>query len=167
MPGDDTAAQNAGSVAFRELPFGTFCDAGDLASCPCGVPGSLDTGCELPQQTGGVGLDVVARETWPRNRMTLAGSGFPDGSVPAVVMRASSRLSGPSILGDGLSCLTAPLVRVSATSAVGGSSRHTLGHSPSSGAGAFHYQLWFRTTPLSFCDPASAFSLSNGRSVTW
>jgi len=32
-----------------------------------------------------------------------------------------------------------------------------------------HYaaQLWFRNTPIMFCDPAAAFNLSNGKVLAW
>jgi hypothetical protein len=30
-----------------------------------------------------------------------------------------------------------------------------------------YYQLWYRSTPSSFCDPAAAFNTSNVLSLTW
>ena len=57
----------------------SFCDDADgsLAACPCGNPGAPDAGCDLPQSTGGVRLDVLAQDTGPANRVTLQGVGFP------------------------------------------------------------------------------------------
>jgi hypothetical protein len=71
------------------------------------------------------------------------------------------------VFGDGLRCIGAPLVRLAATLASGGVSTHAFGHGPSAGAGTFYYQLWFRSTPLSYCDATSAFNLSSGVTLTW
>jgi hypothetical protein len=42
-----------------------------------------------------------------------------------------------------------------------------FGHSAVAGPGTFYYQLWFRDTPSSFCNPSTAFNLSNGRTLSW
>jgi len=44
---------------------------------------------------------------------------------------------------------------------------HTHGHGAGAGSGTFYYQLWFRNTPIMFCDPVAAFNLSNGRALSW
>jgi hypothetical protein len=150
-------------------PTPHFCDASDgaLASCPCSNPGAPTSGCDLAQGTGGVALRVLAQQTAPQNRATLEGAGFPVSSAPtAVVIRSQSRLAAPVVFGDGLRCLGAPVVRLAASFASGGTSLHAFGHSPMSGAGSFHYQLWFRNAPPSFCTP-DAFNLSNGRTLEW
>jgi hypothetical protein len=149
----------------------TFCDASDgaLASCPCANPGSPDTGCDIQQGTGGVELCLVAQETSPANRVTFHGTGFPAASTPAgIVIRASSLdPAGPVVFGDGLRCIGVPLVRLGAAFASGGVSQHVFGHGVMAGSGPFYYQLWFRNTPVMFCDPVAAFNLSNGRSLIW
>jgi len=147
-----------------------FCDGSDdsLASCPCGG-GAPDTGCEIAQGTGGVGLTVFAQETSPLNRATAVGTGFPSMGSPAAIVIRSSGLdpASPVVFGDGLRCVSVPLVRLGATQAAGGTSIHTFGHGSMAGSGSFAYQLWFRNTPISFCDPVAAFNLSNGRLLTW
>jgi len=152
-------------------PFPSFCDAADgsLASCPCANPGAPNTGCDIQQGTGGVRLDVVQQQTSPQNRATIQGVGFPPTSTPtAIVIRASTLDNGtPVIFGDGLRCVGVPLVRLAATFAGSGQSVHTFGHGSMAGAGTFHYQLWFRNTPVMFCDPNAAFNLSNGRTLNW
>jgi hypothetical protein len=166
----------AGNVTVTETdevtlidPFPRFCDASDgsLAACPCANPGAPDAGCDLPQATGGVSLAVLAQTTSP-NGATLAGSGFSTmGSPTAIVLRAPA-LDGaaPVVFGDGLRCVAAVgLVRLAATTAAGGTSQHAFGHG--AGPGSFYYQLWLRSTPSTFCDPAAAFNLSNGRRITW
>jgi FG-GAP repeat len=151
--------------------FPSFCDASDgaLASCPCGNAGDPDSGCDLPQGTGGVRLDVLAQRFLPLNRATLGGTGFPPGGVPTVVAVRAAALdtASPVVFGDGLRCVGVPLLRLGATFATAGSSVTPIGHAAMAGAGTFYYQLWFRSVPIMFCDPSAAFNLSNGRSLSW
>ena len=51
------------------------------------------------------------------------------------------------------------------TFAVGGQSSHAVNHG--AGPGTFSYQVWYRSLPMSFCDPAAGFNLSNGYDLTW
>jgi hypothetical protein len=44
---------------------------------------------------------------------------------------------------------------------------NTFGHGAMAGTGTFFYQLWFRSTPTSYCDPTAAFNLSNGTFLDW
>jgi hypothetical protein len=147
-----------------------FCDASDssLLVCPCSNPGDPDTGCDVPQGTGGVGLTVVAQVGAPANRATLAGFGYPPAAAPGVVLLRASALdpAAPVVFGDGLRCIGTPLVRLAGTVAAGGFSTHAFGHGAMSGSGTFHYQLWFRSTPAAYCTP-DAFNLSNGRTLLW
>jgi len=148
----------------------TFCDSfdGSLASCPCGNAGSPESGCDLPQATGGVQLTVAAKTTAPLNRATLLGCGFPSmGSPTAIVIRAPTLEAAPVVFGDGVRCVGVPLVRLTPVFASGGASMHVVGHGAMAGLGSFHYQVWFRSTPKSFCDADAAFNLSNGVSLTW
>ena len=155
-----------------EKVFTSFCDATDgaLLSCPCANPGLPDTGCDAPigpalggGLTGGVRLDV-AGQSFPPNRATLTGSGYA-GAPAAVVIRAPAlNPSGPLVFGDGLRCVALPVVRLGAAVSSGGLSTHVFGHG--AGPGAFYYQLWYRSTPASYCSP-DAFNLSNGRQLVW
>ena len=149
---------------------GSFCDGSDasLAACPCGNAGLGGTGCDNAQGTGGVGLSVVAQTTGP-NGSTLRGTGFPAMSSPTVIaLRSSVLLTTPLAFGDGVLCLGAsPLVRLAATTASGGTSTHSFGHGAQAGPGDFFYQLWYRNTPSTFCDPAAAFNLSSGVELVW
>jgi hypothetical protein len=87
-------------------------------------------------------------------------------SSPAVVVIRSPSAVGPVALGDGLRCIaTTGLVRLGSQLASGGASDQTIGHG--AGAGTFRYQLWFRSVPSTFCNPAAAFNLSNALQVTW
>jgi len=148
----------------------SFCDNSDgsLGSCPCVNPGNPDTGCDIQQGTGGVRLDLVSQFVGLQNRATLSGTGFPGGTTPtALVIRgASLDPAAPVVFGDGLRCVSVPVVRLAATFASGGSSTHSFGHSGAVGSGTFMYQVWFRNTPAGFCTP-DAFNLSSGRSIDW
>ena len=167
---DDHSGLTEAGSAFAFLPGGEFfCDASDgsLASCPCANPGAPNTGCDLPQGTGGVELRVCAQETSPNRAATLVGNGFPAAAAPTVALiRSTTREAAPVVFGDGLRCLGVPLVRVDTASAANGSSVHELTHGSMAGAGAFHYQLWFRSTPAMYCTP-DAFNLSGGRTLVW
>jgi len=157
--------------AWVPMTSASFCDASDnaLDTCPCTNPGAAETGCDIQQSTGGVGLSMVSRETSPLNRVTWSGTGFPAASTPtSIVIRATDLDTGsPTVFGDGLRCIGTPLVRLAATFAAAGGVTHTHGHGAGAGSGTFYYQLWFRNTPVMFCDPAAAFNLSNGRTLTW
>jgi hypothetical protein len=163
----DTVTMTAGGP--DPVPSGCDSSDGSLASCPCANPGNPDTGCDIQQGTGGVKLDVVQQQTSPQNRVTLSGDGFPATSTPTSIVIRSATIDGgaPVVFGDGLRCVGPAVVRLAATFAGGGQSTHTFGHGAMAGAGVHHYQLWFRNTPIMFCDPAAAFNLSNTRSMTW
>jgi len=152
-------------------PYNSFCDDldGSLASCPCSNPGSLHTGCDIKQATGGVSLSTLSQQTSPQNRVTWRGTGFPTTGTPAAILIRATGLdpAGPQIFGDGLTCIGPPLVCLGAAFAIGGTSIHTHGHGASVGSGQFYYQLWFRNQPAMYCDPTAAFNLSNGRILTW
>jgi len=165
--------QDGNTGSSGELCFtagvASFCDASDgsLTSCPCGNAGAPDTGCDLQQGTGGVRLDVIAQQTSPQNRTTVQGMGFPGAFTPtAIAIRGTSLEPAAVVFGDGLRCVSAPVVRLGAAFALGGTSEHTFGHGVGAGSGTFFYQLWFRNTPAMFCTP-DAFNLSNGRTLTW
>ena len=149
----------------------SFCDGwdGSLASCPCSNPGNPDTGCDISQSTGGMRLDVIGQESGALNRATLMGSGYPATTAPGVTVLRSTGIdpASPVVFGDGLRCISVPVVRVGATLGMNGVSVQTIGHSAGVGPGTFFYQLWVRNTPVMFCDPTAGFNLSNGRSITW
>ena len=78
----------------------------------------------------------------------------------------------PVVFGDGLRCVDAAsspgtLVRIGGAVATGGTMTNSFGHGTMAGTGSFFYQLWFRSTPASYCDPLAAFSLSNGVTLSW
>ena len=91
-------------------------------------------------------------------------------SPTAIVIRSSlPNLATSVVFGDGLRCIddASGLVRLAASSATGGVSTHAFGNGAMAGSGDKHYQLWFRSSPSTFCDPFAAFNLSNGRVLSW
>jgi hypothetical protein len=125
------------------IEAGDFCNLGDgaLASCPCGNAGDAASGCDNAQGTGGVHLDLAAQTSSP-NGATLVGTGFPVMASPTAIVLRSNALD--------------PM-----------SPTHAFGHSAAAGTGDFYYQVWYRNTPSSFCDPLAAFNLSSGIVLTW
>jgi hypothetical protein len=146
-----------------------FCDASDgaLALCPCGNAGSPDSGCDLPQGTGGVHLEAssFSPDGMGGGTAVLEGTGFPPTTAPSVTLiRATTRETPPVVFGDGLRCVGTPIVRVTSGFASGGAVSLNVMHG--AGPGTFAYQLWLRSQPAMFCTP-EAYNLSNGYELTW
>jgi hypothetical protein len=161
----------AANVSCTPTSSNKFCDLSDnsLASCPCANPGTGDTGCDNAQATGGVGIVLVNQTTSPA-MATLNGTGFSTMGAPtAIVLRSNALdISAPVVFGDGLRCIsTFPLVRLGATTASSGTSVHVFNHGVMAGPGSFYYQVWYRNTPSTYCDPFAAFNLSSGIRLDW
>jgi uncharacterized delta-60 repeat protein len=168
----------AGFVAGATLDFAiaryeglsapiAFCQGTDQ-NCPCGG-GLPETGCQNAQLTGGVQL--AATSYLPNGAgggtAVLLGTNFPAMLSPAAVLiRSRGGETPPVLFGNGLRCITLPgLLRIGANLASGGSVAFNVTHG--AGPGAFHYQLWFRDQPVSFCNPTAGFNLSNALSIPW
>jgi Tol biopolymer transport system component len=166
VPGDTNGVEDAFVHDLDPLAPTAFCYGdGSETPCPCGNSGAPGRGCENPHGSDGVLL--TASGTPSANDVVLHGTEYPPAGTPGVVVMRSPNLElTPLAFGDGLRCIGAVgLVRLGATIASGGASTHPLNHA--AGPGTFHYQLWYRSTPASYCDPAAAFNLSNGLSITW
>ena len=166
--GFDVAMDAGGAYSFAIASAPSFCDASDgaLASCPCANPGAPDAGCDNAQATGGVKAEFSSLDLGGLAG-TLVATGYPSMSSPAaIVIRATNLEASPVVFFDGLRCIgLANFTRLSAAFASGGVSTHPLSHG--AGPGAHHYQVWYRNTPVMFCDPAAAANVSNGRTVVW
>jgi hypothetical protein len=157
IPGDDTTVGvNSEGYCF-----------GNAADCPCGNAGSGLGGCDIPQGTGGYELSVEnhSPDFAGGGTADFIATGYPVMSLPGVTLIRSPIAQLPTAFGDGLLCMSAPVVRVSATLGMNGSSLNPVMHG--AGAGTFYYQVWVRSTPIMFCDPTAAFNLSNGVALTW
>ena len=154
-----------GEVSVRYIGPATsaFCAGAEIV-CPCGNQGVPDAGCDTPQSTGGVRAEVTTFDPFASFAVVTC-SGFPAMSSPgAVLLRSGTQLATPAPFGDGVRCVGVPVVRLGATTAVGGSSVHAFGHG--AGAGAYHYQAWYRSSPAGFCTP-EAFNASSGVTLVW
>jgi hypothetical protein len=145
-------------------PVGTPLCFGDGSgsACPCANSGAPGHGCENSAGLGGVQL--AATGCPELRRILLVGTGFPPMAAPTVQpMRSRFLEPTPPVFGDGLLCLQAPVVRLTAGFAQGGTFRGPIQHGAM--AGAFYYQLWYRNMPT-FCTPET-FNLSNAYGVTY
>jgi hypothetical protein len=161
-------------------PIGvSFCDGNDgsLASCPCS-PGDADSGCAgtagMAGITNGVKMTALIQQTTPLNRATMQSTGFPVAGTPGGVLFRNNGIdpSSPVVFGDGIRCVDSAaspttFVRIGGSTAVSGTMNNSFGHNAMAGVGSFFYQLWYRSTPISYCDPLAAFNLSNGVSIVW
>ena len=146
----------------------SFCNEldGALASCPCGNPGEVSSGCDLSIGSGGVALTLLAQEASPQNRATLRGSGYANFKSEPVIALRSATLdpARPVVFGDGLRCIGSTVVRMSTTLSLGGTSEHTIGHGVA--AGDYYYQLWYRDPSNAFCTK-DEFNMSSGLTLGW
>jgi hypothetical protein len=145
-----------------------YCFGREEGACPCANARFADTGCDNAQLTGGLRLRALdfAPDGMGGGTVTLQGSNLPFFSTPAVVaLRSLTPEDPPAPFGDGLRCVGLPgLTRVGATLASAGMGSVALSHG--AGPGTFHYQLWYRNLPASYCTPAG-FNLSNAYALSW
>jgi hypothetical protein len=160
-PGADNPCDTGGPSAFCNDVDGAN------ASCPCANPGVPGAGCDNAGGTGGVTLGVgeFTPDGLGGGTAVLVGTGYPPAAFPTFVVMRSTSQQAPAAFGDGLLCLQPPVVRVGSGTAVGGSGAVSLNHG--AGAGDFHYQAWYRSTPASYCDPLAAFNMSSGMTLPW
>lgn len=160
------------------LPSTAFCNGvdGSTAGCPC-APGGASAGCDVPIPamqggglTGGVTLTATAQSFGVMNAATMTSTGYPPASTPGSVLFRNTSLDAgsPVVFGDGIRCVDgAGVVRIGGSGAAGGTATHTFGHGTMAGTGTFFYQAWFRSTPISYCDPTAAFNLGSGATLDW
>jgi hypothetical protein len=148
-----------------------FCNASDgsLAACPCANPGGSSSGCDNAQSTGGVFLEATAfnPDGSGGGTATFTATGFNPAGNPSYVLLRSTTQQAATAAFDGVLCLGAPVVRVGSGSAAGGTATEAYTHGSMASPGLNLYQLWYRSTPMSYCNPAEASNLSNGYSLTW
>jgi hypothetical protein len=146
----------------------TYCFGNDV-ECPCANGGDGLGGCEIPQGTGGVRIAIqdFLPDGSGGGTTEIVGTGYPVMSAPGVTLIRSPAVQNPPVVfGDGLRCISATgLLRIRASLATGGSVTLPVMHG--AGAGTFYYQLWNRSQPVMFCDPAAAFNLSNALEIAW
>jgi len=175
-----SAADECGNSGFEVVSVTVIVDPGagtpycfgdgSGTACPCANVGLAGHGCDIAQATGGVCLTL---QDFTPNGMgggtaRALGTNFPLNGTPGVVLiRSMMQQNGGAgiVFGDGLLCVAAPVVRIRSGLAQDGKISLMITHG--AGQGRFDYQLWFRNTPIMFCDPAAAFNLSNAVELTW
>jgi len=125
--------------------------AGDLTfgDCPCGNPGTRGEGCAT--STGrGARLEVGGSAFLVNDDLTLTVRDLPP-NQPALLFAGSA--GSPQLFGDGITCVTGPITRISAQQGGSLGTATWIGNLSAAGA-AFgtpvSFQAWFRD-PLSPC----------------
>jgi hypothetical protein len=148
-----------------------FCNDSDgaLAFCPCGNPGNPNSGCDNAAGTGGVFLEVTAfaPDGLGGGTATFTGTSFNPAAMPSYVLLRSESLGAPVAAFDGVLCLGGSVTRVGSGIANAGTAIDSYVHGAMGAPGLNYYQMWYRSQPPMYCNPAEASNLSNGYDLTW
>ena len=136
----------------------------------CGNFGAPRHGCAHSVSTEGALLSAQGSAVLAHDTLTLIGSSMPNGGV---LYFQSGAFSGNGVpFGDGLLCLSSPLIRLATKLNVGGASRYPeVGDAPISITGAVTapgfrtYQALYRDA-AAYCTPATN-NLTQALRVTW
>jgi Tol biopolymer transport system component len=153
----------------RVTPF-CFGD-GSLAACPCGNSGAENHGCATAffpggAYLGGYGTSRVGADTLLLQAEQLTGN--------VTLFYQGDAQQPPTVLDDGLSCVSGAIVRLGTKANVGGVSSYPQagdlavsikGVIPAAG-GTRYYQGWYRHGNVNFCPPATT-NRTNGLIVVW
>lgn len=164
------------SICYDYTPVAApFCFGdGTGTACPCGndSPIGANAGCSSSFGVGaalrGYGVASLASDS-----LVLTCTGLP-ATAPGLFYQGTAQLNGGAgiVFGDGLRCVTGPIVRVSTKIAVAGTisypqagdvSISVRGSPPANSTR--HYQAWYRNM-ASFCT-VSTFNLSEAVTVPW
>jgi hypothetical protein len=152
----------------------SFCE-GTLAACPCGNTGAPGNGCANSANSAGANLAVTGNASFANDTLVLQATGMPNGAIPpitCVFVQASAQASG--VFGDGLRCLSSPMVRLGTRPCFGGTASfgHGVGGDPNISVqgqvyvpGVRYYQVTYRNA-AAFCT-SSTFNTTNGVTVLW
>ncbi|MBL8858901.1 MAG: exo-alpha-sialidase [Planctomycetes bacterium] len=156
------------------VPFGAgvrYCFGnGGGTACPCGNVGLPNHGCNTSEGTGGVALTAqnFAPNGGGGGTVNILATNFPPAAmVPGQLFSGTATVAGGAgvVFGDGLLCVGGTITRLGVAFSQNGATLFPVVHA--GGAGARHYQLWFRNNPLAFCDPAAAYNMSNAVTLIW
>ena len=164
---DDDHGEDSGSVySFDFAPGVPYC-FGPAPQCPCGNPGSSESGCA---NSSGVGaqLSAFGSRSLSADAFTMSAKHLPQG--PGLYFQGENTVNGGqgAFFGDGLRCAGGGVVRLEVQFSSGGTSSTTVSIATEGGVAAGQtkrYQLWYRDPVSSPC--GSSFNLSNGYEVTW
>jgi len=159
------------SVTYFYTRFPASVCSFQLAGCPCSNPAALGHGCGNSVNPSGAQLTLQGAASFTNDTLTLVGTGMTNSS--ALYIQASAFTLGGTLLGDGRTCASGPVVRLGTRSNSGGSSQYpgasdapvsVRGLVPGPGSTRL-YQVYYRDLGV-FCLPATA-NLTNGFVVTW
>ena len=160
---------------FDSVPGGTwssFCFGdGSSGACPCGNTGHTGHGCANSSDAYGGVLVLTGTPSTLADTVQLH---LANVGATTTCLLFQGVPGAPAVLGDGLLCAQAPIVRLKVLQASGGSATFpTAGDPPLSqmssittAGGSRSYQVWYRDTTASFC-PTANFNLSNGVKIEW
>ncbi len=150
-----------------------FCSGdGTATPCPCGNIGQSYNGCPNSVTAAGARLTATGNPSLAQDTLVLQGSSMTNGTV--LYFQGTSRMNGGlgTVFGDGLRCAGGSLIRLGATTNVGGASVFPAAGQPAihiqgqiASPGTRTYQTWYRNV-ANYCTSAP-FNLSNGYEIGW
>lgn len=149
------------------------CGDGHLTACPCGNRGATGRGCANSSNPAGARLDAEGLPSREFDSLRLVGTGMTPTS--AVLYFQATGGSAGTPFGDGLRCTSGSVLRLGATTNVGGASswpaagaaRISVGGQISGHLGQRTYQAWYRDVNPFFCVAGARFNLTNAVRVNW
>ena len=146
---------------------------GSGVQCPCGNSGLAGHGCGNSVNAGGALLSASGVASVSNDSLVLTSTGTPNSPTLFLQGIGAQNAGAGIVFGDGLLCPTAPIIRLGAKVAAGGSAQYpgfgdqsisVRGQLPVIG-GTRVYQTWYRDNSA-FCT-ASTYNVSNAISVLW
>jgi len=135
--------------------------------CPCGNLGAPGAGCANSAGSGAT-LTATGNNTIAADSVVLEVVGGPP-NRQAVFFQGTTELTGGTLFGDGLRCVTGPVLRLELTTTDGaGAASSTIALAAAAGlvpGDARSYQFWYRDPVGSSC--GQLFNTSNGFTVLW
>ncbi|MBK7874932.1 MAG: hypothetical protein IPJ77_04145 [Planctomycetes bacterium] len=169
---------NSVAVAGVDVPGwpqpGVATCAGDgtgAAPCPCANSGAPGHGCAHSVNAAGARLQAGGATN--SDTVSLLATELVAGG--AAFFLAGADLPGGVTFGDGLLCLSSPIIRLGSVAIAGGAAEYpqagglplsVVGGTPPGSGLVGHYQVVFRNAAAAFCPPGTS-NTSNAYQVTW
>ena len=173
--------RTANSVAVAGIEVPAFAQPGlaycfgdggpSTVPCPCGNSGAAGHGCAHSVNARGALLSAGGA-TNPDSVTLLASELVPGGYA---FFLAGADLPGGTVFGDGVLCLSSPIVRLGSVQLLGGAAQFpapggpalsVVGGTPPGSGLVGRYQVVFRNVAAAFCPPGT-LNASNAYQVTW
>ncbi|MBI5363178.1 MAG: hypothetical protein HZA53_08365 [Planctomycetes bacterium] len=165
----------ANTIIRLQRDFETsICDGTDpLFPCPCGNPGAPGAGCASSVNPNGAVMHSVGVPDIADDTLVVRALGIPVTAPVLFFQGTTPTATGPTVLGDGLICVSGSIIRLGTKIASGGVATypgpadpalHVRGAIPA-GGGTRYYQGWYRNAS-NFCTSAT-FNFTNAIQVRW